>query len=71
MNVVDPSMNHVEQLITKLNEILSSGRSIETLLRNSEAKDILDQSIYFQIVQSDEYKNRHAPEGTSVEGGPS
>lgn len=49
----------VELLVHKLNDILSNGRSISTLLRNSEAKPILENSIFFQIYQSDEYKNRH------------
>ncbi|MGM9453842.1 hypothetical protein ACTAZI_10960 [Legionella bozemanae] len=48
----------VEQLIDRLNGILSNGRSISTLLRNSEAKAILDGSEFFQIYQSEEYKNR-------------
>jgi hypothetical protein len=48
----------VELLIDRLNGILSNGRSISTLLRNSEAKAILDGSEFFQIYQSDEYKNR-------------
>ncbi|KTD40939.1 hypothetical protein [Legionella parisiensis] len=48
----------VEQLIERLNGVLSNGRSISTLLRNSEAKAILDGSEFFQIYQSDEYKNR-------------
>ncbi|MCW8444688.1 hypothetical protein OQJ05_11570 [Fluoribacter gormanii] len=48
----------VEQLVDRLNGILSNGRSISTLLRNSEAKAILDGSEIFQIYQSEEYKNR-------------
>lgn len=48
----------VEQLVDKLNGILSNGRSISTLLRNTEAKAILDSSEFFQIYQSDDYKNR-------------
>lgn len=47
----------VELLIRKLNEILSNGRSVSTLLRNAEAKPILEQSTFFLIYQSDEYKN--------------
>ncbi len=49
----------VELLIHKLNDILSNGRSISTILRNSEAKLVLENSIFFQIYQSNEYKNRH------------
>ncbi|WP_454785470.1 hypothetical protein [Legionella sp. WA2024007413] len=48
----------VEQLVDKLNGILSNGRSISTLLRNSKAKEVLDGSELFQIYQSEEYKNR-------------
>ncbi|WP_454780207.1 hypothetical protein [Legionella sp. WA2022007384] len=54
----------VEQLVDRLNRILSNGRSISTLLRNSKAKEVLDSSELFQIYQSDEYKNR--PEHPSV-----
>jgi hypothetical protein len=55
----------VELLIHKLNDILSNGRSVSTLLRNSEAKPILENSIFFQIYQSNEYKNRHDKKPTS------
>lgn len=48
----------VEQLVDKLNGILSNGRSISTLLRNAEAKSVLDNSEFFQIYQSEAYKNR-------------
>ncbi|KTD05876.1 hypothetical protein Lgra_2653 [Legionella gratiana] len=51
----------VEQLVDKVNEILSNGRSISTLLRNAEAKAILDRSEFFRIYQTDEYKNRQQP----------
>lgn len=57
----------VELLIHKLNEILSNGRSVSTLLRNSAAKPILDNSIFFQIYQSDEYKNRHDVPSAPIE----
>lgn len=49
----------VESLIHKINDLLSNGRSVSTLLRNSEAKTILDNSPFFQIYQSDEYQSRH------------
>ena len=49
----------VELLIDKLNTILSQGRSVTTLLRNTEAKAILDGSIFIQVYQSDEFKTRH------------
>jgi hypothetical protein len=53
----------VEQQIDKLNGLLSnSGRSVFTLLRNTEAKSVLDRSEYFRIYQSDEYKNRQEEE---------
>jgi hypothetical protein len=48
----------IEELVHKLNDILSNGRSVSTLLRNSEAKAILDNSLFFQIYQSEEYQNR-------------
>lgn len=54
----------VEQLVDRLDGILSfgqpipTGRSIHTLLNNSEAKAILDSSEFFQIYQSEAYKNR-------------
>ncbi len=51
----------VEQLVDRLNGILSNGRSISTLLRNSKAKEVLDGSEFFQIYQSDEYQNRQEP----------
>jgi hypothetical protein len=48
----------VEQLVHTLNDILSNGRSISTLLRNAEAKPILYNSVFFQIYQSDSYNSR-------------
>lgn len=48
----------VQQCVDKLNAILSNGRSVSTLLRNSEAKSVLDCSDLFRIYQSDDYKNR-------------
>ncbi len=45
----------VEQLVHTLNDILSNGRSISTLLRNAEAKPILFNSIFFQLYQSEGY----------------
>ncbi|WP_447531100.1 Dot/Icm T4SS effector MavF [Legionella pneumophila] len=49
----------IEQLIHTLNEILSNGRSVSTLLRNTDAKTILENSPLFQMYLSEEYKNRH------------
>ncbi len=49
----------VELLVNRINEILSNGRSVTNLLRNEQSKSILDNSIFFQIYQSEEYKNRH------------
>ncbi|MGC1182634.1 hypothetical protein [Legionella sp.] len=46
----DPSVQTIN-LINKLNQILSHGRSISTLLRNSEAKFILDGSEFLQMYQ--------------------
>lgn len=48
----------VDQVVNTLNEILSNGRSISTLLRNAEAKPILFNSIFFQLYQSEGYVNR-------------
>lgn len=48
----------VASIIYDLNvKILSNGRSVSTILRSSEAKTILDNSVFFQIYQSDEYQN--------------
>lgn len=52
-------LEQVDQLIHTLNEILSNGRSISTLLRNAEAKPILENSKFFQMYLSEAYKNRH------------
>lgn len=49
----------VEQLVEKINDFLSNGRSVTTLLRNGESKSILDNSVFFQIYQTEEYQNRH------------
>lgn len=51
-------MVQVEQLVNNVNDMLSFGRSVTTLLRNEQSKCILDNSIYFQIYQSDEYKSQ-------------
>jgi hypothetical protein len=40
------------KLVDKLNEILSNGRSVSTLLRNAQAKFILDSSELLQIYQN-------------------
>lgn len=59
-NHPDPLVQ-VEQLMDKLNGILSNGRSISALLRNSVAEKILTRSEFsefFRIYQSEEYKNR-------------
>lgn len=53
----------VERLIEKLNGILSNGRSVSTLLRNIEAKTLLDSSEFFYIYQIEEYKNHRPPLG--------
>lgn len=44
-------LNH---LIDKLNNILSNGCSVSTLLRNADAKPILDNSIFFQRYQENQ-----------------
>lgn len=48
----------VDQLMHTLNNILSNGCSVATLLRNSKAKPILYNSVFFQIYESDSYKYR-------------
>lgn len=49
----------VEHLTNNLNKVLSKGRSISTLLRNTAAKSILNNSVFFQIYQTEEYALRH------------
>ncbi|KTC89300.1 hypothetical protein [Legionella cincinnatiensis] len=61
------TFTQVEQLVDKVNEILSNGRSISTLLRNTEAKSILERSEFFRIYQTDEYKNRQQPPLSAAE----
>ncbi|WP_284498377.1 hypothetical protein [Legionella maioricensis] len=56
----------VDDLIRTLNDRLSNGRSISTLLRNAEARPILFNSTFFQIYQSDSYKNRQTLATPSV-----
>lgn len=46
--------NQVDELVDKVNRMLSNGRSINTLLRNTEAKAILENSAYFRIYQNKE-----------------
>ena len=66
-DIENPHMQ-VEDLVHKLNAILSHGRSISTLLRNSDAKTILENSTFFQIYQSEEYQNRYEPSGFKTAG---
>lgn len=47
----------VAQLVHTLNEILSNGRSISTLLRNAQAKPILFNSIFFQLYETEGFRN--------------
>lgn len=54
----DVNADTVTALIEQLNHTLSHGRSISTLLRNANAKELLDSSIWFQIYQSEEYTHR-------------
>lgn len=54
----EQTIHAVDELVKKLNEILSNGRSVGTLLRNKEAKIILEQSIFFQLYQSETDKNK-------------
>lgn len=56
----------VEELVQNLNRILSNGRSVSTLLRNSEARQILVNSIFFQIYESEDFKNR-SDGGSSIQ----
>ena len=63
------SFEQVEQYVHKLNEMLSNGRSVSTLLRNAAAKPILEKSLIFQIYQSEAYQNREeqpAPSSPSI-----
>lgn len=52
------SYEDVTLLVEQFNKNLSYGRSISTLLRNANAKAILDKSAFFRMYQSDEYINR-------------
>jgi hypothetical protein len=52
------SFEQVDFLIEKFNNHLSHGRSISTILRNANAKAVLDTSAVFQVYQSDEFANR-------------
>lgn len=54
----------VEQVVDAINKNLSKGRSISTLLRNTDAKLILEQSAIFQMYQSEEYIHRHDRNGS-------
>lgn len=54
----DMSLEQVNSIVNKFNHILSHGRSISTVLRNANAKAILDCSMLFQVYQSDEFANR-------------
>jgi hypothetical protein len=47
----------VTLLIEHLNEILSNGRSIPSLLRNAEAKEILDTNIFIQLYEYSQDNN--------------
>lgn len=58
---LDKSIEPIEktmQLVSYLNERLSSLHSIEKLLQDPQAKAVLDQSELFQLYQSDEYQRQ-------------
>lgn len=59
------------QLVEKLNENLSNGRSVSTLLRNAEAKLILASSEYLQILtnKASEETEVTPPTSAAEEGG--
>ena len=61
-NEEEPSITELNQYIEEINNRLSYGRSISTLLRNSHAKDILDRSVIFQLYQSDNFNHRSSAE---------
>jgi hypothetical protein len=61
----DP-FEQVSTLIERLNDILSNGRSVTTLLRNKHAKAVLDDSIYFQIHQNAELQIPEEEEAQQV-----
>lgn len=65
VNKQKESFEQVESLIHKLNDILSNGRSVSTLLRNGAAKPILEGSELIRIYQSDEYAHRHEKSASS------
>ena len=55
----------VDDLIHTLNDILSNGRSVSTLLRNADARPILFNSTFFQIYQSESYTKRQTHPASS------
>ncbi|RUR07119.1 hypothetical protein [Legionella sp. km772] len=60
------SYEEVSELVEHLNNnTLSHGRSVSTLLRNTHAKDILDQSNLFRLYQNAEHANRTELESES------
>lgn len=56
----------VTQLVHTLNEILSNGRSVSTLLRNAQATPVLLNSIFFQLYQSERYQN-HQKQASAID----
>jgi hypothetical protein len=66
--LVQQEVNSQDQaiaLVDKLNEILSNGRSVSTLLRNTEAKFILDNSKLLQIYQKASEAKTNTVAGTN------
>ncbi|MDR3503727.1 MAG: hypothetical protein P4L79_14205 [Legionella sp.] len=64
-NNPDP-ITKAAQLVEKLNEILSNGRSISTILRNAEAKFILDSSELIQRYQTVELAKKSSQNAHQV-----
>lgn len=51
-------LNQVHAFIEKLNNTLTHGRSLSTVLRNAHAKAILDTSEFFHWYQNEDYSNQ-------------
>lgn len=61
VNEETSNKEEAEKFISTLNGKLSKGRSIETLLRNADAKTILDSCEPIKLHQEDENKSRSTP----------
>jgi hypothetical protein len=58
VNKQEEPMQQVQSLMHTLNQILAKGRSINVLMRNHAASAVLNNSVFFQMYQSEEYQNQ-------------